>query len=123
IAVHKLVLRDRHDLHWRHSGVYNGITWSPLRTVVTPAPMSTTTPAPSCPSIAGKSPSGSPPDRVNSSVWQRPVALISTSTSPAFGPSSWTVSTTSGAPALYATAARTSMVEAPSRRIERKRIL
>jgi hypothetical protein len=30
-------------------------------------------------------PSGSAPERVNSSVWQMPVALISTSTSPAFG--------------------------------------
>ena len=30
--------------------------------------------------------------KVNASVWQTPVALISTSTSPAFGPSSCTVS-------------------------------
>jgi hypothetical protein len=45
-----------------------------------------------------------------SSVWQMPVALISTSTSPAFGPSSWTVSIVRGAPAFQATAARTSMV-------------
>ena len=26
IAVHRLVLRDRQDLHWRHSGVYSGMT-------------------------------------------------------------------------------------------------
>jgi hypothetical protein len=38
-----------------------------------------------------------------------PVALISTSTSPGRGPSSDTVSIESGAPALCATAARTSM--------------
>jgi hypothetical protein len=24
MAVHRLVLRDRQDLHWRHSGVYSG---------------------------------------------------------------------------------------------------
>src|SRR5688572_16269699 len=39
-----------------------------------------------------------------------PVALISTITSPAFGPSSWTVSTERGFPDAWATAARTSMV-------------
>ena len=71
--------------------------------------MSTTTPAPSWPRIAGNSPSGSAPDSVNSSVWQMPVALISTSTSPSRGPSSWTVVTSSGFPAATATAARTSM--------------
>src|SRR5215831_2857517 len=38
-----------------------------------------------------------------------PVALISISTSPAFGPCSCTVSMVKGAPALGATAARTSM--------------
>src|SRR5690606_26582151 len=109
IAVHRLVLRDRHDLHCRHSGVYSGITWSPFFTDVTPGPTSTTTPAPSCPKIAGNSPSGSAPDRVNSSVWHTPVARVSTSTSKARGPSSWTVSITSGLPASYETAARTSI--------------
>ena len=68
-----------------------------------------TTPAPSWPRIAGKRPSGSAPDSVYSSVWQMPVALISTSTSPAFGPSRSTVSIVSGAPAFQATAARVFM--------------
>src|SRR5215471_5537650 len=113
MAVHRLVFRDRHDLHCRHSGVYKGMTWSPFLTVVTPAPTSTTMPAPSCPRIDGNRPSGSAPERVNSSVWQMPVALISISTSPALGPSSCTVSTTNGAPALYATAARTSTTHPP----------
>src|SRR5947207_14991207 len=54
-------------------------------------------------------PSGSAPESVNSSVWQMPVALISTRTSPAFGPSRSTVSIASGAPALCATAALTFM--------------
>src|ERR1044071_3290915 len=80
--------------------------------------MSTTIPAPSCPRIAGKSPSGSAPERVNSSVWQMPVALISTSTSPAFGPSRRTVSIVSGAPALCATAARTSKLAGGLRAVE-----
>jgi len=33
--------------------VYSGITWSPFFRLVTPGPMSTTTPAPSWPRIAG----------------------------------------------------------------------
>src|SRR4051794_15472063 len=86
------------------------MTWSPFFTEVTPGPVSTTTPAPSWPRIAGNSPSGSLPDSVNSSVWQMPVALISTSTSPALGPSSCTCVTASGLPAANATAARTSML-------------
>src|SRR4026209_2452574 len=77
------------------------MTWSPFLTDVTPGPVSTTTPAPSCPRIAGNSPSGSLPDRVNSSVWQMPVALISTSTPPAFGPSSCTWVTGSSLPASH----------------------
>src|SRR5215470_2611729 len=85
------------------------MTWSPLATLVTPRPTSTTMPAPSWPRIAGNKPSGSAPERVNSSVWQMPVALISISTSPAFGPCSCTVSMVKGAPALGAIAARTSI--------------
>src|SRR6476646_3823432 len=89
------------------------MTRSPFFTEVTPAPMSTTMPAPSCPRIAGNRPSGSAPERVNSSVWQMPVALISTRTSPALGPSSVTVVTSSGFPASNATAARTSIGISP----------
>src|ERR1700712_5632698 len=85
------------------------MTWSPFFTEVTPRPTSTTTPAPSWPRIAGNNPSGSAPDSVNSSVWQTPVALISTSTSPSRGPSSCTVDISSGRPAATAIAARTSM--------------
>src|SRR5262249_55465471 len=100
--------RERHEGHCRHSGVYSGMTWSPLFTLVTPLPTSTT-PAPSWPRIAGNRPSGSAPERVNSSVWQTPVALISTITSPSRGPPRWTVEISSGLPADVATAARTSM--------------
>src|SRR5690242_326814 len=63
--------------------------------------------------MAGNKPSGSAPERVNSSVWQMPVALISTITSPALGPSSLTVVTSSGLPAWTATAARTSIAALP----------
>src|SRR5262245_5971029 len=87
------------------------MTWSPFFSVVTPGPTSTTTPAPSWPRIAGNRPSGSAPERVNSSVWQTPVALISTSTSPACGPSRRTVSIVSGAHAVGPTAALMSMSE------------
>ena len=37
------------------------MTWSPFLRLVTPGPTSTTMPAPSCPRIAGNSPSGSAP--------------------------------------------------------------
>src|SRR5262245_52982690 len=94
------------------------MTWSPFRTEVTPGPTSTTMPAPSCPRIAGNRPSGSAPERVNSSVWHTPVALISTRTSPAFGPSSVTVVTSSGLPFSNATAARTSIAISPSLRAD-----
>src|ERR687894_1479889 len=63
--------------------------------------------APSCPNTEGKSPSGSAPESVNSSVWQTPVAAISTSTSPSLGPSNSTVSIFNGSPAPKATAAFT----------------
>src|SRR5262249_60852193 len=85
------------------------MTWSPFLTLVTPGPTSTTTPAPSWPRIDGNNPSGSAPERVNSSVWQMPVALISTSTSEAFGPSSSTSVTVRGLPFSNATAARVFM--------------
>ena len=91
------------------------MTWSPFFTLVTPGPTSTTTPAPSWPRIAGKMPSGSAPDSVNSSVWQMPVALISTSTSPALGPSRSTSMISSGFPAATATAARVFMGYPPMR--------
>src|SRR5918998_4664970 len=79
--------------------------WSPSETLLTPGPTSTTTPAPSCPRTDGKRPSGSDPLLVYSSVWHTPVDFISTSTSPAFGPSNCTVSTLRGSPAPKATAA------------------
>ncbi|MDT4882420.1 hypothetical protein FQZ97_1183660 [compost metagenome] len=64
ISWHRLVLRLRQNLHWRHSGVYSGMTWSPFFSVVTPGPTSTTMPAPSWPRMAGKMPSGSAPESV-----------------------------------------------------------
>ncbi len=110
IAVQRLVLREQARLAGAALGrVERDDVVALLRRDVTPGPTSTTTPAPSWPKITGNSPSGSAPERVNSSVWQTPVALISTSTSPAFGPSSSTSSITSGLPASYATAARVFM--------------
>src|SRR5260370_13813905 len=83
------------------------MTWSPCLSVVTFGPVSTTTPAPSWPRIAGNSPSGSAPESVNASVWQTPVAFISTRTSPDRGPSRSMVVTSSGWPDSFATAALT----------------
>src|SRR5262249_40086965 len=89
------------------------MTWSPFLTEATPGPPSTTPPAPSWPRMAGNRPSGSLPESVNSSVWQMPVALISTITSPARGPSRLTWVIASGLPGSEATAARTSMKALP----------
>src|SRR5512133_2582526 len=86
------------------------MTRSPALSVFTSGPTSSTTPAPSWPSMEGNSPSGSAPERVYSSVWQMPVALISTSTSPRRGPSRSTVAMVSGSPARNATAALVFMV-------------
>src|SRR5712675_1353008 len=83
------------------------MTWSPFLTLVTPGPTSTTMPAPSWPRIEGNSPSGSAPESVNASVWQTPLAFISTRTSPERGPSRSTVVTSSGWPGPFATAALT----------------
>ena len=67
---------------------------------------STTIPPPSCPSTAGKTPSGSSPDSVNASVWQTPVWVILISTSPFFGGATSISTIFSGWPGPNATAAR-----------------
>src|SRR5690606_7983222 len=68
-------------------------------------------PAPSCPSTAGNTPSGSSPDRVKASVWHSAVCVIFTSTSPFFGPSRSSSTIWSGFPGSKATAARVFMVD------------
>src|SRR5690606_14844524 len=82
------------------------MTWSPGLTLVTPSPTSTTTPAPSWPRTAGKTPSGSSPESVKASVWQTPVCVIFTRTSPLRGGSTSISTISSGFPASNATAAR-----------------
>ena len=90
------------------------MTWSPFLSDFTPgADLDHHARALVARGSPGTGPSGSAPESVNSSVWQIPVARISTITSPALGPSSCTVSTLSGSPALCATAARTSMPASP----------
>src|SRR5690606_17981577 len=73
---------------------------------VTPSPTSTTMPAPSWPSTAGNTPSGSSPESVNASVWHSAVWVIFTSTSPLRGGSTSSSTIFSGSPAAKATAAR-----------------
>src|SRR5690606_4997850 len=63
-------------------------------------------PAPSWPSTAGNTPSGSAPESVNASVWQSAVWVIFTRTSPARGGSTSSSTICSGAPGAKATAAR-----------------
>src|SRR4249919_2362291 len=103
---HRLVLPDLQNLHSRHSAVYSWMTWSPACRVVTPSPTSTTTPAPSWPRTAGNRPSGSSPLRVNASVWQTPVWVMRTSTSPARGGATSISTICKGWPGAKATAAR-----------------
>src|SRR5690348_10049373 len=86
------------------------MTWSPGFRSITPAPTSRTIPAPSWPRMAGNLPSESRPESVYASVWQTPVAITSTRTSPAFGPSRSMVSMVSGLLASQATAARERML-------------
>src|SRR5690606_35427819 len=105
-ATHRLVLPLLQNRHSPHSAVYSGITWSPGLTLVTPSPTSTTMPAPSWPSTAGNTPSGSSPDRVNASVWHSAVWVILTSTSPLRGGSTSISTICRGFPASKATAAR-----------------
>src|SRR6218665_1852290 len=105
-ATHRLVLPLLQNRHSPHSAVYSGITWSPGLTLVTPSPTSTTTPAPSWPSTAGKMPSGSSPLSVKASVWHTPVWVILTSTSPLRGGATSSSTICRGSPALKATAAR-----------------
>src|SRR5690606_22094241 len=102
----RLVLPLLQNRHSPHSAVYSGITWSPGLTLVTPSPTSTTMPAPSWPSTAGNSPSGSSPERVNASVWQTPVWVMRISTSPLRGGSTSISTICKGCPAAKATAAR-----------------
>lgn len=47
---------------------YRATTWSPGFTLVTPSPTDSTIPAPSCPRMIGKAPSGSFPESVYASV-------------------------------------------------------
>ncbi|CAG9221569.1 hypothetical protein PSP6_440219 [Paraburkholderia tropica] len=63
-------------------------------------------PAPSWPSTAGNRPSGSSPESVKASVWQTPVWVIFTSTSPLRGGSTSISTISRGLPGPNATAAR-----------------
>ena len=53
-------------------------TWSPGFTRLTAEPISSTTPAPSCPRIAGTSVSEKAALRGSMSVWQKPVPTMRT---------------------------------------------
>src|SRR5690606_2070297 len=114
-ATHRLVLPDLQNRHSPHSAVYRGMTWSPGATLVTPSPTSTTMPAPSCPSTAGNTPSGSSPLRVKASVWQTPVWVIRIRTSPLRGGSTSISTICRGLPASKATAARDFIALSPIR--------
>ena len=105
IFTHRLVFGETQNAHVLHSGVYRGMTWSPTAYSVTFSPTLSTIPPPSCPRIEGNLPSGSLPESVYASVWQRAHATIFTRTSPARGGSTSISSTESGWPGAYATAA------------------
>src|SRR5262249_29515053 len=104
------------NARFRAWGVWGGTPWPPPASGVPPGPPSSTTPAPSWPRTAGKSPDGSRPLIVYASVWHTPVAASRTRHSPARGPSRSTTSTSSGRPGSQQTAASTFMAGAISRR-------
>lgn len=60
--------------HWAHAPQLASVdseTWSPGATCVTPAPIVSTTPAPSCPSTTGSG-NGMVPSTTERSLWHRP---------------------------------------------------
>src|SRR5574341_1046066 len=71
-------------------------TWSPLANPATPSPISSTTPAPSCPSTSGSG-SAIVPVTAERSEWHTPQAPSFTVTSPRLGGSTAISSTTTGA--------------------------
>src|SRR4051795_3350303 len=84
--------------------LYDSTTWSPGCTWATPAPTSSTTPAPSWPRTAGSG-TGTIWSRMTWSVWQTPGATTRTSTSPGPGASSSSSRISNGALVAGTTAA------------------
>ena len=93
--VHTLGRPRRQLRHSPQLGTNTNTTWSPALRSRTPAPTSTTMPAPSCPGMVGKV-RGRLLSIVDRSEWQMPAPLTCTSTSPSPGPSRSTVSMRSG---------------------------
>ena len=89
-----------------HGTSHDSATGWPTRSVCTPGPTASTTPAPSWPIAIGVG-RGHSPSRTWRSEWQTPDARIRTRTSPARGSASSTVSTTVGLPPRRRTAAAT----------------
>ena len=77
--------------HVRHWGTHEITTWSPGTRSSTPSPTSSTTPAPSWPSTAGRV-MGRVPFCMERSEWQTPEATMRTRTSPGWGCSTSTPS-------------------------------
>ena len=94
-----------HHLQRPQLGMNDMDTWSPTATLVTPSPTASTTPEPSWPPITGSG-RGRSPVVACSSEWHMPANAILTSTSPAFGSSSWTSSIFQSSPTPHSTAAR-----------------
>jgi len=86
--------------HRPHQRTNDTTTRSPGRTLITPGPVSVTTPAPSCPATTGGGaahPAHCPRTRFRS-LWHTPTAASRTFTSPGPGGSRSISSTTSGFP-------------------------
>src|SRR4029079_3712322 len=81
------------------------MTWSPILTLCTSGPSSTTTPAASWPSTMGSG-SGQSPFMMCQSLMQTPAAFTCTRTSPALGPSCSRSRSSSGLLTAVSTAAR-----------------
>jgi hypothetical protein len=95
MACRHIVGRPRsHSAHVPQLASVDRATWSPAATCVTPAPTSSTTPAPSCPSTTGAG-KGIVPSITDRSLWHSPAADTATSTSPGPGSRTSRSSTTS----------------------------
>ena len=107
-VMHRYGWPRRQEEQVPHGGSQLAMTRSPTARPVTPSPTAITSPAASCPRIAGSG-CGSPPLRAERSEWHTPVARTRIRTCPGPGPTASTSSRMSNLESSieWSTAART----------------
>ena len=111
-VMHRYGWPRRHEAQLPHGGSQFAMTWSPTVRPATPSPMATTSPAASCPRMAGIG-WGRLPLRADRSEWQTPAARTRILTWPGPGPTATTSSRISilSASIEWSTAARTTHLQ------------